>query len=145
MSRRAYLGSESVVYCENSAGHVFLTTVESPIPEGFIRKVAETVWDVEAVWKKLDQQEREEAARMSKAIYDKRQAGVRALRDFANRRMAASDCGTAEKDFLREWIEILNRKQSVMDNFSVYGVAYMQEREKPLPAATNQRVILTDA
>jgi len=142
MTRRAYLGKEAVVYCENSEGHVFLTSFESPIPEGFVRKVADTVTDVEKIWKRLDQQEKDNAAKMSYQIFEKRQRGVKHLRDFADQRMKAADCSNAEKDFLREWITILNRKQKVMDEFSVYGVAHMQEVEAPLPASVNK---VTDA
>ena len=56
--RRAYLGGDSVHYAENSAGHVYLTTPGSPLKEGFVRKVADTVPQVEWLWKKLDEQER---------------------------------------------------------------------------------------
>ena len=141
MSRRnAYLGDDSVYYCENSAGHVFLTTPESPIPEGFQRFHATTVWEVERIWKRIDQQEKRDAERMTETMYLQRKAKLEAMKSHLATRMASSDCSNAEKDFIRESLKVLNRKEDILNSHSVYGVAFMQQKEAPLPAAVNEKV-----
>jgi hypothetical protein len=72
MSRNAYLGNDSVYYCEDAKGHIFLTTPESPVPAGFQRFHATTVWEVEKIWKRIDQQERKQAEQMTETLYNQR-------------------------------------------------------------------------
>ena len=133
MKRNACLGDESVWYCENSGGHVFLTTPESPVPEGFQRFHATTVWEVERVWKRLDQQERRAAEQMTEKIFLQRMAKIQVIKSGLEQRKLAADCSNAERDFIRESIKVLNRKEDTLNKCSVYGVAYMQQKEKPLP------------
>jgi len=131
MSRNAYL-NDKVYYCEDSGGHIFLTTPESPIPEGFIRLTAETVPDIERVWKRLDQQERRRMERMNEEDFKKREAQINAFRSRLHERMKATDCSPVEKDMIRYSLDFLQRKQDALYKNSVYGVAKMQESEAPL-------------
>lgn len=138
--RRAYLGDDAVWYAENNAGRVYITISGAPPKEGYAIKCAETVPQVEWLWKKLDQQEREQAQRMNEAIYNRRSSNIALMRSHLRQRAMSVDCSPLERDFISQAQQILDRKQDAMDKFSVYGVAAMQEHEAPLSASVNQVV-----
>jgi hypothetical protein len=145
MRRSAYLGRDSVYYCENSAGHVFITTPESHVPEGYVRKCAETVTDVENFWRRMDTQERHNAEQMNFKMYEQRKERMAAARSKINARRSSGDCSALERKMLDDMLGILDRKEEVLQSHSVYGVSAMQERAEPLPPSTTKKVVLTDA
>jgi hypothetical protein len=51
----------------------------------------------------------------------------------------------AEADFIRESLKVLDRKEDTLNKFSVYGIAQMQETEKPLPATNTVVKVSSDA
>ncbi len=144
MSRPHYYGTDDVCYCENAAGRVYLTTPESPIPEGFQRSVARTAADKEAVWAKIAAQERRHAEQMTETEYNQRIGRMTELRSVMNQRKGSGDCSQAEKDFIRAAMEVLDRKEHAIQQFSTYGVAAMQQTEAPLPPSSN-KVTVSDA
>jgi hypothetical protein len=142
MSRPHYFGTDDVIYCENAAGRVYLTTYESPLPPGFQRSVARTAAEKEAVWAKISAQEKIHAEQITKDLYDKRVGRIHEMRDKLNQRKLSADCSQMERDFIRAAQEILDRKEDTLNKHSAYGVAHMQEKEQPISAG---KVILTDA
>ena len=138
--RRAYLGSDSVTYAENAEGRVYITVPSAPPKEGYAIKRAETVQQVEWLWKKLDEQERNEAKRMNEAIYARRSGNIALMKSHMRQRKMSVDCTQVERDFIAQAEKILDRKQEAMERFSVYGVAAMQESAQPLSASVNQVV-----
>jgi len=134
MTRRAYLGEDSVHYAENQEGYVYITTPQSALREGFTHKVAETVPDVEAFWKKMDAQERAAASQMNERLYQLRKDRMDILRRKLNTRAEQADCTAMERDVIRESLKVLDRKEEILMRNSIYGVAEMQMREAPLPA-----------
>ena len=150
--RRAYLGSDSVYYCENSAGHIFITSPYSPVPEGFVRKVADTAADAERVWKRVDEQTRRDHAQLTEADYARRAERITRFRSSLQSRMTSAECSQFERDAIRYALDFCDRKEQELNRNTVYGVAAMQEREAPVapappapPAPTAQKVTLTDA
>lgn len=131
-SRRAYLGSDSVWYAENAAGHVHIASPQSVLAPGYMLKCADTVPDVERFWKRMDAQERAAAERMNEALFRQREGRLRDMRANLNRRRLSLDCSNAERDFIKQCLAILDRKEDILQRNSVYGVAFMQEHEAPL-------------
>ena len=138
-ARRAYLGADSVFYAENAAGHVHIATPQSVLAPGFVLKCADTVPEVERFWKRMDQQERDRAERMNEALFRQREGRLKDMRANLNSRLLMLDCSVAERDFIKASLAILDRKERILQTFSVYGVAFMQEHEAPL-APSNQKV-----
>ena len=109
--RNAYLGGDSVTYAENSDGYVYLTIPESPLKDGFVRKVADTVPQVEWLWRKLDEQEKRKMEQMNEHDWAQRAARVTAMRDQLNARAMAIDASPFERDFIKEALAVLDRKE----------------------------------
>jgi len=133
MSKPHHLGTDNVTYAEDATGYVYLTVPQAPLKPGFMLKVAQSAKAKERVWARLDQQERRAAAEMTETIYARRMGRIAAIRDNLNARKNAADATQAERDFIRASLEALDRKERIMQQSSVYGVAAMQERDAPLP------------
>jgi hypothetical protein len=144
MSRNAYLGTDKVWYREDAKGTVVLTTPESPLPPGWQRYEAATAAEVERVWKRIDQQERRQAEKMTESLFNNRKGKILEMKSTLDARKIAPDCTNAERDFIREAVKILNRKEDVLNRCSIFGVAAMQEKEAPV-AASSTVVKVSDA
>lgn len=131
-------GNEKLVWCENSAGHVFLTSIMSPIPEGFIRCSTTIPAEMDRIFKKLDQQERKQYAEMTEKAYNARKEFIDANLSNLRSRLAMADCSQREKDVIRAWIAAFNRRQKKLQECTVYGVSAMQTTEAPLPPSVNE-------
>ena len=144
MSRPHYFGTDDVIYCENAEGRVYLTTYESPLPEGFQRSVARSAQEKEAVWARISLQEKVHAEQLTETLYRQRKDRILDMRSKLNQRKLAADCTQAERDFIRAASEILDRKEDAMNKHSAYGVADMQAHEAPVKPSS-AKVILSDA
>jgi hypothetical protein len=143
MSRPHYFGTDDVIYCENAAGRVYLTTNESPIPSGYVRNTARTATEKETVWAKISAQEKRHAEQMTETLYNQRMGRIGEIRSKLNQRKLSVDCTQIERDFIRASLEILDRKEEALNKHSAYGVAAMQEKEAPISSA--QKVTIPDA
>jgi hypothetical protein len=130
--RKAYLGADSVFCAENAQGHVHIASPQSRLAPGYRLKCADTVPDVEQFWKRMDAQEREAAEKMNEALFHQRERRLADMRANLNRRLLSLDCSNAERDFIKQCLAILDRKEDILQRNSVYGVAFMQEHEAPL-------------
>lgn len=135
MRRNAYLGSDAVTYAENSDGYVYLTIPESPLKEGFVRKVADTVPQLERLWKLLDEQEKRRMDQLNEHDWSVRRASIQRMRDSLNARAIAIDVSPFERDFIKASLDVLDRKERHLYANRIYGVAAMQEKEAPLAPA----------
>jgi len=131
-------GNEELVYCQNSAGYVFLTSIMSPVPEGFIRYSTKAPSEMDKVFAKLDQQERRRYAEMTERTYNNRKEFIESNLSNLRARLGSVDCDQREKEFIRAWIEAFNRRQTKLQQSTVYGVSAMQTTEAPLPASVNR-------
>ena len=128
-------GSEEIVWCENSEGYVFLSSRQSPIPEGFIRCSTKVPSEMDKIFKKLDQQERAKYAKMTEDAYNRRKDFIES--NLSNlRTKLANSSNNFERVVIRAWIEAFNRKQAKLQECTVYGVSAMQTTEAPRPAPT---------
>ncbi|HEY1209559.1 MAG TPA: hypothetical protein VGE85_09330 [Terracidiphilus sp.] len=139
-ARRAYLGADSVFYAENAAGHVHIASPQSRLAPGYTLKCADTVPDVERFWKRMDAQEREAAEKMNEALFRQRERRLADMRANLNRRLLSLDCSNTERDFIKQCLAILDRKEDILQRNSVYGVAFMQEHEAPLAPTPAKKV-----
>ncbi len=136
----AYMGSDSVYYCENSAGHVYITSAESPIREGYVKKVAETVYDIDYFFARMNQQEKQRNESLTEEIYRRNEAWLAENRSNLQQKLMNSD-NEMEKDIIRAWIEAVNNKTAKMQRNSVYGVAAMQEKEAPIKSSVKKETV----
>ena len=134
--------NETLYWCENSFGYVFLTSIMSTIPEGFIRCSTTIPSEMDKIFAKLDKQERAKYAKMTHDAYERRKEFIEHnLSDLRTR--LANSTNNFERGIIRAWIEAFNKRQSRLQECTVYGVSEMQQREAPLPGPS-RKIILTD-
>ena len=130
-SRNATLGAETVIYQENAAGHVFLSSRQSPLKEGYMLKYAETAADADKIFARLSQQEAQKAAKMNEREYNRRKEKLIHWRDGLLAKLSNLP-NDFSRDFVKSAIQAAENKLSRLENNSVYGVSAMQLEEAPL-------------
>ncbi len=126
-------GKEVLIWAENSAGHCYLTTFESPLKPGFQRFSTTTPSEMDRIFAKLSKQEEATYARMTEAMYINRRDWIDQNRSNLRTRIAQSN-NLKEKDFLRAWLKAFDSKMDKLLKNTVYGLSAMQTAPAPIPA-----------
>lgn len=135
-TRNATLGREKVCYQENAAGHVFLSSPQSPIKEGFELRYAETARDADRIFARLSKIEEEKAKKMNEAEYNRRKAMLEKWKDGMIAKLSGLP-NDFSRDFVKAAIQAAENKLARLEKNSVYGVSAMQESEEHVAPASN--------
>lgn len=135
-------GIEKLWWQQNAQGRVFLSSPQSPVPHGFQLFSTTTPSEMDRIFKKLDQQTREEHGNLTYMLFLRRKDLIKKWRSDIKSRMLAQDCSNRERDILRAALAACDKREEKLNRNSVYGVSAMQTREQPLPPRAT-RIIVT--
>ena len=116
------------VYFENAQGYVIIAPDQShPTPQGFERREAKTLREIDRLTERMNRQDRDMFSRMMEK--DKQQMLVKhdQIRAKLRQRLLAVDCSRPERLFILGAMDYLRRKEEEITKFSYRG--YFQQRE----------------
>ena len=105
-------GKEILWYLENPMTRVVqITAPMAPIPDGFNRHKTNQPKEMDRVFRKLHEQERDKNAQVIEKMWSRGRAQYEALRDRLNQRLVSADTKVWEKAFIREFTECQPRSE----------------------------------
>lgn len=128
-------GKEKLWYAENPlTKHIFFTSPMSPIPPGFVRRSTTNAREMDRLFNRMHEQEREQNERRVEQIYNRGREHYDRLRAKLRSRLQSGSTSDAEKNIIRASLKLMDERDSKMQQNNVYGVSAMQEAPEPLPA-----------
>lgn len=135
-------GKERLWYAENPVTkRVFFTSPMSPLPSGYVRKCTTEPREMDRVFNRMHEQEREHNEKMIEQIYNRGREYYERARSELKRRLSSASTSEAEKNIIRASLKLMDERDSKMQENHVYGVSSMQETEAPLEGARTKVVI----
>lgn len=135
-------GKERLWYAENPVTkRVFFTSPFSPLPAGYVRKATTEPKEMDRVFNRMHEQEREHNEKMIEQIYSRGREYYERARSELKRRLSSASTSEAEKNIIRASLKLMDERDSKMQENHVYGVSSMQETEAPLEGARTRVVI----
>ena len=129
-------GKEVLWYDENPfTKRVVLTSPMSPRRHGFNRHKTTQPKEMDRVFSRLHEQEREANDQLIEKLYNRGRAHYEAIRSRLTQRLLSVDCKEWEKAFIRESLRLMDERDHKMQKNTVFGVSGMQESEAPLEGA----------
>ena|ERR1035437_1115580 len=129
-------GKEILYYLENPQTRVVqITAPMAPIPYGFNRHKTNQPKEMDRVFRKLHEQEREKNQQVIEKMWSRGRAQYEALRDRLNQRLVSADTKVWEKAFIRESLRLMSERDNEAQKNNVYGISSMEEAPAPLPGA----------
>lgn len=126
-------GKEKLWYAENPATkHIFFTSPMSRIPPGFVRKSTTNAREMDRLFNRMHEQERESNERLVERLYNRGREHYDRLRSALRSRLRSGSTSDAEKNIIRASLKLMDERDSKMQQNNVYGVSAMQETEAPL-------------
>lgn len=123
-------GREKLWYCENPVTkRVFFTSPMSPVPLGYIRKSTTVPREMDRLFNRMHEQEREQNERMIEKIYNRGREHYDALRSSLRTRLSSVGVSEAEKNIIRASLNLMDERDAKMQVNSVYGVSALQEMD----------------
>ena len=127
-------GKEVLWYLENPVTRVVqITAPMAPIPHGFVRHKTNVPREMDRVFRKLHEQERDRNAQLVEKLWSRGRAHYEALRGRLNQRLLGSDAKEWEKAFIRESLRLMEERDHDAQKNNVYGVSAMELGDAPLP------------
>ena len=127
-------GKELLWWAENASGRIFFTSPMSPLPAGYVRKSTTSPKEMDRLFNKMHEQEREQNERMIEKIYNQGRWYYDKCRSELKRRLTLQGTSNAERNIIRAALKLMDEKDSKMQENHIYGVSAMQESEKPIEA-----------
>lgn len=137
-------GSDKLWWMQRSDGHVYLTSPESPVPPMHERFSTTIPSEMDRIFRKLDQQTKEEHGHLTETLYLQRKDRIDQWRSDIRARMQQSDCSAMEKAFLQAALRANDKREEKLNRNTVYGISAMQTTEEKLPPRS-QRLLVTPA
>ena len=129
-------GKEVLWYDQNPAtGHVVMTSPMTPHRIGYNRHKTNQPKEMDRVFRKLHEQEREANERLIEKIWARGRENYEALRGRLMQRLTATDCKEWEKAFIREALQRMADRDHANQQNTRYGVSSMEDAPAPLPAS----------
>jgi hypothetical protein len=127
-------GKEVLWYAEHHlTKRVFFTSPMSPLPYGYIRHSTTNPKEMDRIFNRMHEQEREQNQKIVEGIYNRGREYYDRMRSALRQRLQSSGVSDAEKGIIRESLKLMDEKDSKMQQNTVYGISAMQESPAPLP------------
>lgn len=126
-------GKEKLWWAENATGHIFFTSPMSPLPAGYERRSTTNPKEMDRLFNRLHQQEREANEQLIEKLYNRNRERYDTLRSNLRNRLMMAEVSDAEKNLIRASLNLMNERDHKMQQNTVQGVSAMQETEAPLP------------
>ena len=127
-------GKEVLWYDENPAtGHVVMTSPMTPSRIGYNRHKTNQPKEMDRVFRKLHEQEREANEKLIEKIWARGREHYEALRGRLMQRLAAAGVKEWEKAFIREALQRMADRDHANQENTRYGVSAMEDAPAPLP------------
>src|ERR1700756_1406733 len=117
-----------VIYFENAEGKVLVAPDHRhPTPQGYVRKEATTLKEVDKLTARLNQQDNDMFSRMWEKDRELMIAAHNRHRTTLRQRLLAPDCGPWERLFILRAFAYYDKKESEYQHYKVSG--YFHQRE----------------
>ena len=126
-------GKEKLWWAENATGHIFFTSPMSPLPAGYERRSTTNPKEMDRLFNRLHQQEREANEQLIEKLYNRNRERYDTLRSNLRNRLMMAEVSDAEKNLIRASLNLMNERDHKMQQNTVQGVSAMQETEAQLP------------
>lgn len=123
-------GKERLWWAENPVTkRVFFTSPISPLPAGYNRHSTTNPKEMDRIFNRMHEQERDQNEKMVEQIYNRGREHYDRLRSALRTRLNSAGVAEAEKNIIRASLRLMDERDSKMQQNTVYGVSAMQETE----------------
>lgn len=127
-------GREKLWYAENPlTKRIFFTSPMSPLPPGYVRRSTTSPREMDRIFDRMHAQERETNEKLIEKLYNRGRAYYERVRSELRSRYNSAGVSDAERNIIRAAMQLMDDKDSKMQENHVYGVSAMQEAPAPLP------------
>lgn len=117
-----------VIWFERADGYIYVPADSSrSTPDGFIRREATTLKEIDALTARLNRQDKRQFDQMFEQDYLTMKQSHDRKRTTLQRRMLAADCGPGERLFIQSALRYFDRKEEEALKYTVRG--YFHQRE----------------
>lgn len=135
-------GREKLWWAENPVtGRIFFTSPMSPLPPGYVRKSTTSPREMDRLFNKMHEQEREHNEQFIEQLYNRGRAYYDRVRSQLRSKLQSGATSDAEKNIIRASLKLMDERDHKMQQNTVYGVSAMQEHEAPLEGPRTKVVI----
>ncbi len=129
-------GKEVLWWLENPKTRVVqMTSPMAPIPYGFVRHKTNQPKEMDRVFRKLHEQERDKNEKLIQKMWSRGRAHYEALRDRLNQRLVSADTKEWEKAFIRESLRLMEERDHEAQKNHQYGVSGLELGDAPIQGA----------
>src|SRR6185437_7603235 len=107
----------------------------SPRRHGYSRTKTSVPAEMDKIFGRLAQQEREANQKLIEKIYFRGREYYDRVRSSLLQRLLSAGTNEWEKAFIRESLKLMDERDSAMQKNTVYGVSAMQSTEAPIEGA----------
>lgn len=126
-------GKEVIFYDENpQTKHVILTSPMTPQRVGYVRHKTNQPKEMDRVFRKLCEQEREANEKLIEKIWSRGRAQYEALRERLMQRLVSADTKDWEKAFIREALQRMADRDHENQKNTRFGVSAMELGDAPI-------------
>lgn len=126
-------GKEKLWYAEDPISkRIFFTSPMSPLPVGFVRRSTTNPREMDRLFNRMHEQEREHNEKLVESIYNRGREHFERLRDVLKARLQSAGVSDAEKNIIRASLCLMDERDHRMQKNGAYGVSAMQESAAPL-------------
>lgn len=126
-------GKEVLWFDENPVTkRVILCSPMSPARLGYNRHKTNKPKEMDRIFRRLNEQERESNRKLIERMYGRGRAFYEKARSALLQRLVLSETKEWEKSFIRESLRLMDERDAAMQKNTVYGVSSMQTTEAPL-------------
>jgi hypothetical protein len=135
-------GKERLWYAENPVTkRVFFTSPMSPLPPGYVRRSTTEPKEMDRLFNRMHEQEREANERLIERIYFRGREYYDRVRAKLRQRYSSAGVSDAEKNIIRASLQLMDERDHKMQENHVYGISAMQEKEAPLEGPRTKVVV----
>lgn len=132
-------GKEKLWYAENPVTkRVFFSSPMSRMPPGYILKSTTSPREMDKLFTRMHEQEREHNEKLIEGIYNQGREHYEAKRNALKQRLQSAGVSDAEKNIIRAALKLMDEKDFKMQQNNVYGISAMQEAPEPLPGPSTK-------
>jgi len=126
-------GKEVLFFDENPiTKQVVITSPISPFRHGFNRHKTNQPKEMDRVFRRLHEQEREKNAQLIEKLWSRGRAYYDKLRSRLTQRLLSVETGEWEKSFIKESLRLMDERDSAAQQNNRYGLSAMETTETPL-------------
>lgn len=126
-------GKEKLWFAENPmTKRIYFTSPMSPLQVGFILKSTTNPKEMDRLFSRMHDQERERNQVLIEGIYTRGREHYDRLRSALRTRLQSAGVADVEKNIIRASLALMDEKDAKMQQNTTYGVSAMQESSEPL-------------